>query len=152
MVVDRLQDVVFQLLLFVHAATGYAIPGDRPELAVVPQPYLERAACDRPCRIYGWYPYGRTVYLATPLDPVTDLRARGILLHELVHYVQHTSHAFEEGDPCRDGQRREFEAYRVQARWLFEHGLPGPLALRAGPPPWSMGCASAGPAPAAGGN
>lgn len=145
MAVPRLDEVVMELLLFVHAVTGYAVPGERPSIAQIPQSYLARAACDRPCDVYGWYPYGRTIYLDSRLDPVRDGRARGILLHELVHYVQHASHAFEDDDPCVNWRNREYQAYRVQARWLSEHGVVDPAVSGVGRAPWAaVGCTAAG--------
>lgn len=143
----RLEEVVMELLLFAHSVTGYAIPGDTPQVAQVPQSYLARAACDRPCDVYGWYPYGRTIYLDSRLDPVGDKRARAILLHELVHYLQHAAHAFEGGDPCHDWQNREYEAYRVQARWLNEHNVADPAINGVGRTPWTMRCTAEGERP-----
>lgn len=139
----RLDEVVMELLLFAHAVTGYAIPGQPPQVAPVPQSYLVRAACDRPCDIYGWYPYGRIIYLDSRLDPLGDPRARAILLHELVHYLQHAAHAFEGDDPCRDWQNREYEAYRVQARWLTEHKVADAAISGGSRAPWTMGCTAA---------
>lgn len=147
MAVGRLEDIVLELLLFVQAATGHALPGDRPDVALVPATYLERAACEGPCRIRGWYPYGRTVYLDSRLDPVADLQARGILLHELVHYVQHQAHVFEGGDPCQDWQQREQEAHRVQARWLFEQRIAGHRVRVGRRGPWTVNCTAATAAP-----
>ena len=68
--------------------------------------------------IHGWYPNGRTIYLDDRLRPKQDVWARGILLHELVHYVQQESGAFGDLSPCEKWSSRERDAYDNQLRWL----------------------------------
>ena len=123
---------------------GYALPEDPPRIAFAPHAELERAACSRPCKIYGWYPRGKIIYLDDRLDPVHEVRARSILLHELVHYMQQVHGAFSGGSECENWSRREREAYSVQARWLAEKATPSSLYSGAGR---ARGCLPADPRP-----
>ena len=139
MALDGLGGVVASLLIFVQSATGYAHAEKPPQIAFVPHAELERTACNRPCKIYGWYPRGEIIYLDDRLDPINDIRARSILLHELVHYLQQAHGAFTGGSECENWSRRELEAYRVQARWLADKGAQ-PLHSGTGPAPWMLAC------------
>lgn len=140
MALDGLGEVLASLLIFAQSATGYALPEDPPRIAFAPHAELERAACSRPCKIYGWYPRGKIIYLDDRLDPVHEVRARSILLHELVHYMQQVHGAFSGGSECENWSRREREAYSVQARWLAEKATPSSLYSGAGRAPWMLAC------------
>ena len=130
----RLAEIVAELLLFAQALTGYA-PAERPpEIVFVEQAELQRKACKTPCEVFGWYPYGSAIYLDKRLDPVRNLKARGVLLHELVHYLQQRNHAFEENSDCLNWAHREQEAYRVQGAWLARNNVFASLYSRARPP------------------
>lgn len=98
-------------------------------------------ACDRPCKVYGWFAGGRTIFLDDRLDPVKDTLAAGILVHELVHFLQQESGKFTNPRSCENWLKREQEAYQIQGRWLRRQSTDvGPL-LGIGPPPWQMvGC------------
>lgn len=135
-----LQELVIHLLMVAQSYTGYDLPADSPEVRFVPQIEIQKAACDRPCKVYGWFPHGTTIYLDDRLDPLNDIRARGILLHELTHFLQQSAGAYEDASACRNWAEREREAYLVQARWLGAQraavgALPGP-----GIPPWALAC------------
>jgi Domain of unknown function (DUF6647) len=144
---DRLDEVLASLLIFAQSVTGYAPLDDPPQVSFVPHVELERAACSRPCKIYGWYPLGRTIYLDDRLDPVHDAGDRSILLHELVHYLQQAHGAFTGGSECEKWSRRELEAYRVQARWLTERRVVKLLYSGIGPAPWTLACGQEASAP-----
>lgn len=118
-----LGEIVADLLIFAQSVTGYAPPATPPEIVFLSHAQLEQRACDRPCDIYGWYPYGSTIYLDNRLDPVGNLASRAILLHELVHYLQQSVDAFSDKSDCIAWIGREREAYEVQARWLFQYNV-----------------------------
>jgi hypothetical protein len=120
---DALGKLVIELLLAVQMLAGFDPPAVAPEVVFVPQEILERQACDRPCKIYGWFPNGRTIYLDDRLDPLGDPGARAVLVHELVHYLQQESGAYGRPLGCRDWLAREREAFDVQIRWMAENGV-----------------------------
>ncbi len=53
-----------------------------------------------------------------------DLRARSVLLHELVHHLQYLNHVKA---TCES--EYELQAFKLQVAWLDEHGVDDPLGL-----------------------
>jgi hypothetical protein len=135
-----LSDFVLELLIAIHGLSAYPVPDRVPEVVLVSHPELERMACDGPCAVYGWFPGGKTIYLDDRLDPVHKTVDAGILVHELVHFLQQESGRFTDRDNCNDWVRREQEAYRVQNRWLRRQpAFSGPFAGSL-LPPWRIVC------------
>ncbi|MGH6792447.1 MAG: hypothetical protein ACREDZ_13865 [Kiloniellales bacterium] len=130
-----LGEIVADLLVFAQSVTGYAPPATLPEVVFLPHAQLERRACDRPCDVYGWYPYGSIVYLDDRLDPRANLVARAILLHEIVHYLQHSADAFADRSDCSAWIGREREAYKVQTQWLLHYNVRPESMPSVQPPP-----------------
>ena len=119
-----LAKLVAQLLVAVQGISGYPAPAAQPEIAFVEGRALQQRACGRPCEVYGWFPPGDTIYLDDRLDPTADPVARSILVHELVHYRQHSEGAIGLHETCEAWLEREWEAYDVQIRWLVEQNVP----------------------------
>lgn len=132
--------LVADLLLAAQTLSGYAPPPQPPDVAFVPQAVLQREACQGPCAIYGWFPPGTTIYLDERLDLAEDMRARGILVHELVHYLQQESRAFAEETPCHAWLAREREAFDIQYRWLVEEGVALAAYYTYSGRPWRIEC------------
>ncbi len=112
-----LAQLVAKLLVSIHLLAGFELPAEPPEVVFVPQRDLQEAACDGPCEVYGWFPPGRIIYLDDRLDPIRDITARGILVHELVHYLQQESGTVLAGGGCSAWLERERQAYDIQIRW-----------------------------------
>ncbi|MGC9420582.1 MAG: DUF6647 family protein [Rhodovulum sp.] len=115
--------LVDALLVWIGAATGYDVAPSRaapPEIAFCATgdwiDYEDsKVLVDEHLRaVYDWP--GRRVLLVAPWD-ADDLRDRSILLHELIHQVQLANRDW----PCL--QAPEWEAYKLQERWLNEHGI-----------------------------
>jgi hypothetical protein len=110
--------LVLTLLTAISGYTGYAIPGDPPDIAAVPHDVLERRVCGRPCEIYGFtFPDGE-ILVDEALAIGTDPAATSILVHELTHFLQMKSIAHPGPVTCRIWNEREREAFEVQTRWL----------------------------------
>ena len=135
-----LDALILQLLTAINSLSGLPVPERLPEVAFVPHSYLEEQVCQRPCDIEGWFPPGDTVYLDDSLDPAKDLWARGILLHELVHYVQQEEGSFGVPSDCDAWLEREREAYDVQIRWLVEQRASPRLLRRISWPYLQISC------------
>ncbi len=121
-----MQELVVILLAWIKVLSGYPVPAHVPAVHMVPHAYIEAQACNGRCPVIGWFPPGDRIYLDDRIDPHRDVRARAILLHELVHYVQQVSGKFDGMDPCVASIAREREAYSIQNRYLAEQGvLPG---------------------------
>jgi hypothetical protein len=113
--------LVLTLLTAISGYTGYAIPGDPPQITAMPHDQLAERVCGRPCQVFGFtLPNGDIVIdeaLAIGKDPV----ATSILVHELTHFLQVRSIAHPRPvTTCRIWNDREREAFDVQARWLRE--------------------------------
>lgn len=110
--------LVLALLIAVSGYTGYAIPGDLPQITPVPHDDLAQQVCGRPCQVLGFtLPNGEILVdeaLAIGSDPV----ATSILVHELTHFLQVKSDAHPRPMTCRIWRDREREAFSVQTRWL----------------------------------
>ncbi len=132
--------LVLQLLTAISSIAGYSLPERAPEVAFVPQSYLEARACSQPCDIQGWFPPGQVVYLDERLDPQNDVWDRSILLHELVHYLQQEEGAFTETVTCEVWLKREAEAYEIQYRWLVAQQVSPRLLRRISRPFLRLGC------------
>jgi hypothetical protein len=91
-----------------------------PELLNVPHERIEELNCggDK-CAALAVYRSGEGIYIDDALKPETDIFARSVLLHELVHYVQDVSNELASAEPCDRWYRREQEAYAIQKRFLI---------------------------------
>ncbi len=116
-------ELVAALLSWAVLLTGDPEPAAPPSVEMVPHAFLEELACGAPCPIQGLYTYGAVVYLDDSLDPRSDLWARSVLLHELVHYVQETAGKYAGMDRCAAAVLRERQAYHVQNEYLARHGV-----------------------------
>lgn len=125
-----MQELCASLLAFLLAAGATEAPlPPCPSLVVVAPETLARLACSGPCEAAGAY-YAATahsVYLPAGFD-ADDVQQRGILLHELVHYLQDLRGEFARGD-CHAGLLREVQAFRWQERYLQTQGAWQPVSM-----------------------
>lgn len=111
--------------------SGYQAPAQMPEVRQVPHSFLTQAACKGvECRVLGWFPPGRTIYLDERLKPNDDLIASSILVHEMVHYLQYQRKgAGERPFNCEETIGLEREAYQVQREFLLRYGVIQPVGV-----------------------
>jgi hypothetical protein len=83
---------------------------------------LQHKVCGKPCRVLAWYGPDGVIYIDNRVDPKRNIVAKGILLHELVHHVQREARGGNSSN-CVEWLRRERQAYRIQAQWLFDNGI-----------------------------
>jgi hypothetical protein len=100
----------------------YHRPVALPEVIRVPHERIEELVCNAKCAALAVYRPGEGIYLDDKLKPETDLFARSILLHELVHYAQDMSDEHGDMRPCMRWYQREQEAYAIQKIFLFTTG------------------------------
>ena len=130
-----LSALVMRLLVAAHMLSGYPMPANPPEVELKPHAWLEKQACTTPCPVYGWYARTGTIYLDDGLDIQTDVFARSVLVHELVHFLQgQTDRAGAKLD-CSVQDLREREAYHIQYRWLARQAAPPEAYMKLGLPP-----------------
>ena len=115
-----MDDLLPSLMEAIERLSKYTIPDSLPLVHRVPHEKIEELACggDR-CAALAAYRSGEgVVYIDEALEPETDVFARSVLLHELVHYVQDFSDELVDAEPCRRWSRREQRAYAIQMRFL----------------------------------
>ncbi|MEE9139314.1 MAG: hypothetical protein V3U18_00885 [Alphaproteobacteria bacterium] len=135
MEVGSIKALVVSLLAWINLYAGYDVPDQFPVIAFVPHASLEQMSCTGPCPILGWYPDNSSgvVYLDRDLALKTNVCARSILLHELVHYMQDKSGSFAEDSQILRWQLRELEAHQIQSAFLAENGVRGGLGRNFAP-------------------
>jgi hypothetical protein len=133
--------ILAELIVAASAISGYPVPADYPDVALIAHEELEQQACGQPCRVYGWAPPGSIIYLDNRLDLEGNLFAKSILVHELTHYLQQESGKYGQRVSCREWIEREREAYLVQFRWLARaQGSPVAVPPEIGGMPWLVSC------------
>jgi hypothetical protein len=122
--VSELAALAAKLLLTLQVLSGYPQPEAPPPVELVTPAELRRHACQGNCQVQAMYLPQRGVLISDRLDPVHDVRARAVLLHELVHYAQHLAGRWNDRPPCERYFLREREAYAVENRYLARYGEP----------------------------
>lgn len=113
-----LDDVVAALMLLVTELTAYPSPMPAPRVFPTPPAELQQNLCKGPCGVHAYYLDNHGVVMRDDLDVASDVRARSILLHELVHHAQSLNGRFSDLPACERWYLREEEAYRVQNAYL----------------------------------
>ncbi|MDX1489174.1 MAG: hypothetical protein R3268_13275 [Acidiferrobacterales bacterium] len=112
--------LVPELLTAIDQLSKYAIPQQLPGVHRVPHRKIEELTCGgATCAALAAYRPGEGIYIDEALEPETDIFARSVLLHELVHYVQDVSNELAGAEACDRWVRREQEAYAIQQRFLM---------------------------------
>lgn len=121
-----LQETVTALILYIQATMGVSGAVPNPEVKFLPQEEISLRACDGDCsNVRGWFSYrDNVVYMPLDSDVLGNMLDRGILLHELVHYVQHLVDSPRLHNHCATWKARENQAYGIQHRWLYQNRIP----------------------------
>jgi hypothetical protein len=107
------------LLAWASKLSGYPVPEMMPYVAYRPGAFFTDQVCGgNACKAVGWYNDQDIIYLAEKyrFEDQDDF-ANSLLLHELVHFLQHHSGRFDSLS-CDDSLAREREAYAVQNDYL----------------------------------
>lgn len=111
--------MVSRLFVTISMLSGYPMPAQNPEVHFVPLATMQQMICKGACAVKAFYLPGKGVFIDETLDVKDDTYSRSVLLHELVHHLQHESGKFEKLDtPCRRWQAKEIEAYEIQHKYL----------------------------------
>jgi hypothetical protein len=127
-----MDDLLPELLNAIDRLSKYSVPDELPPVHRVPHETVEQLACGTNCAALAVYRSGEGIYLDEALQPETNIFARSVLLHELVHYVQDKSNELAETRSCERWYRREQEAYAVQKVFLMLAGSQIRVAYSAG--------------------
>lgn len=115
--------IVVAMLTWLGAHSDYTVGDQAPAVALVPHGFIEDLACGTPCDVLGVYPDGNLVYIDQALEPRTNICARSVILHELVHYLQDRNHKYLNLSVVLRQHVREMEAYAFQRMYLAENGI-----------------------------
>lgn len=111
--------LVAELFATIHLLSGYPLPEHKPEVSFLPLAMMQQMICKRACPVKAFYKPGEGVFIDEKIDVKDDIYSRSVLLHELVHHLQHESGKFDNLDtPCHRWQAREVEAYEIQHKYL----------------------------------
>lgn len=99
--------------------SNFAAPTGCPRIAFT----LPAAGEEGAVQVGAYYPATGMIALAQDLDLTTPW-GQSVLLHELVHLVQHRDHGIPE---CQASM--EYEAYAIQAAFLKRHGMNRDAAM-----------------------
>lgn len=124
-----MNDLYAVLLSWAVTLSGYPMPDHPAKVTTVSHDYLVDHACNgRECKVMGWFPPGRTIYVDERLKPGDSMLAASIVVHEMVHHLQHEAGRL---DPtkwsCENAIALEREAYGVQREFLLRYGVYQPV-------------------------
>ena len=115
----EVSSLVAELFAAIHMLSPYAVPEQAPEVHFVPLATMQRMICKDACAVKAFYLPDKGIYVDETADVRSDVFARSILLHELVHHLQHLNGRFAALDThCQRWQAKEIEAYQIQHRYL----------------------------------
>jgi hypothetical protein len=119
------------LLSWAVTLSGYGMPEHHADVVKVSHAYLvDRACAGRECKVMGWFPPGQTIYLDERLNPQDNLLAASILVHEMVHHLQHEAGKIRpEKWSCENSIQLEREAYAIQREFLLRYGVYQPVGV-----------------------
>lgn len=120
---SSIASIVAELIAIVGLAMNSpAVVVSEPVIRQLDARELQHKVCGKPCRVLAWYGPDGVIYIDKRVDPERNIVAKGILLHELVHHVQREARGGNSSN-CVEWLRRERQAYRIQAQWLFDNGI-----------------------------
>ena len=111
--------MVAELFLTIQLLSGYAVPEQKPPVSFVPLATMQQMICKGPCAVKAFYLPAKGVFIDEKLDVRDDVYSRSVLLHELVHHLQHVNRKYDDlATACLRWQAKEVEAYEIQHKYL----------------------------------
>ena len=108
------------LLAWAVHLSDYGDPERLPTLHFKPHSFfVERVCGGRECNAVGWYNDELTIYIDERYQHNNSSFVASLIVHELVHYLQHLSGHFDSLS-CEDSVLREREAYYIQNEYLVQ--------------------------------
>lgn len=113
--------LVSVMLVWASYLSGYSMPDIQPTIIPVSHQYFVEHVChnvdteEHPCHYVGLYTYDEKTIRIDQGMSKTEFDA--ILIHELVHYLQHTHDKYV-NDTCDNRKAREHEAYKIEQQYI----------------------------------
>ena len=114
---------VLPLLLYAQQWTNTLdIPFPEPAVRFITQTDMANKVCESTnCDVRAWFSFAdQTIYLRSDQNIHSDMYARSILLHEIVHHIQYHMGFPSMNNACNTWKAREIESYKVQYQWLHQ--------------------------------
>ena len=111
-------ELIRDLTLEAAAITGLPLPMQLPPVILADQDTVARYACQGKCEALGAFHPTYGIAIVRHLDPLKNDLTRSILLHELVHFLQHENKLFAGVNDCIRWLKREAHAYAAQNKFL----------------------------------
>ena len=121
-----MKELIASLLLWIGAETNYNVDIVHPEIKMMTQIELENKFYGKDIEpsgtLYAFYdPEHDAIYLNSAFDRFNAFD-KGVLLHELLHYVQDVNGTVGKKFECL--RQSELEVYPLQKKYLLEvHGV-----------------------------
>ena len=121
-----MKELIVSLLLWIGAETNYNVDIAHPEIKMLSQTALEHKfyghSKSTNGTLHAFYdPKNDTIYLNKNFDRFNAFH-KGVLLHELLHYVQDMNDVVGKKFQCM--RETELEVYPLQKKYLLEvHGV-----------------------------
>ena len=120
-----MNEIVAALFVWTVNNSGYAAPPDPPVIEYRDQAFFDERACPPAsvhCSARGFYEDGSNIIVLHESYRALDgVKARALLVHEMVHFLQDRSGEFGT-KTCEVWVEREHEAYRLQFLYFSTHG------------------------------
>ncbi|MCB1811392.1 MAG: hypothetical protein KDK04_06675 [Candidatus Competibacteraceae bacterium] len=133
-----MNEIIASLMAWAVSQSGYSAPPVLPVIEYLPTQAFVEQVCPHSaqCTVRGYYADGsKTIVLDESLRELKqNRRARAMLVHEMVHYLQDRSGRWG-AKTCQTWIEREREAYRAQLRYLATQGVHPTLLLM---PPFNV--------------
>lgn len=108
------------LLSWAVHLSGYAQPAEPPSISFEPHSFfVERVCGGRECKAVGWYNDEDVIYIDAKYRNDDSRFVASLIVHELVHHLQHLSGRFD-SHSCEDSLMREREAYHIQNEYILQ--------------------------------
>jgi hypothetical protein len=125
-----MNELLAVLMSWAVTLSGYPPPAHMPEIVVVPHSELVKVACSgHECKVLGWFPPGRKIFLDERLLPLDSTYSSSVVVHEMVHYLQQESGKFSAPFSCEDAIKMEHEAYGAQREYFVRYGDYQPIGI-----------------------
>jgi len=114
-----MKSLIAAMLLWIGANTNYNVDLPYPDIRLVPQEELEHIYSEgkgTPNHLHGFYDTVEDIIYLPDTFKRYDPWSQGVLLHELIHYVQDQNEAKFQ---CNNAMERE--AWPLQKKFLLEH-------------------------------
>jgi hypothetical protein len=119
-----MKDLIIALTTWIAANSPYDIPQDFPVIEYQPAAVFEASSCTNTihCATRAYYEDGTgKIVLHEVYRDTENARARSMLVHEIVHYLQDINgHPDNYKKTCEIWLEREQEAFRLQYLYLVK--------------------------------